>query len=84
MYIDMASILHAAMKKGVQLIFAPDVLAEQHVLMCFSVCSVQPPSFSPNPVCKARQHHGPGLSSKERHVCIGWASPFSKALDTKV
>lgn len=83
-YIDMASILHAAMKKGGQLVIVSDVLAEQHMLMCFGVCSVQPPSFSQNPVCKARQHYGPGISSKECHVCIGWASPLSKALNTKV
>ena len=83
-YIDMASILHAAMKKGMQITVVHVVLDATPVLMHFSTCSVQPSSFSQNPICKAGQYHGAGVSPKECHVCFGRASTLSKALDTKV
>ena len=81
-YIDMASILHAAMKKGK---FALGFVAHFRLFLTqLCACSIQPPTFSQNPLYQARWYHGHCISSQERHVCLGWASALSKAPYTKV
>lgn len=79
-YIDMASILHAAMKKGVQLTTVLGVLAEQNVLMCSVPAASNLPHF--HKILFARLDSIMALASPRKSVmfALDGPAPLAKLL----
>ncbi len=83
-YIDMASVLHGAMKSGVCSHGRQLLSRHLYIHVCLCVRSTQPSPLSQDTFCSFGLHHGFSHSSEECHVCARWTSTLGKASNTEV
>jgi len=83
-YIDMASVLHGAMKSGGCSHRRQSLYLRLSIHVCLCVRSTQPSPLSQDTLCSFGLHHGFSHSSKECHVCARWTSTLGKASNTEV